>query len=464
MKKLLSFALSIVMLFTVVQAQLYVNATELSANTTSQNGEQHFNSFEEMSNFVTNLFTDNYDAIYENVELLREGITTDKSVSFLYQNCGPYSEAFQRELIDYGVYAQCRTNAIFTGTSAHHGNHEYNLYNISFDNEPKHYVFDTTYRQFLRDSIRSMLLETHTEVTDNLIDETILGYDLPEVLIFDLNNRQEAVDIINSAFGDDADKISTEFIYTMYETQVYPEPDLQMTNTLTLTPEDKLRLMYGENSAKPYTKDLHINLSVNGVNYNQEMLYVGNGIYESYFEFDYTTDLSKTNTIQILDNNDNLVFGLLNGITLQTISPLSYYNSTPQFFLTNNVDTNYTIPVDLGGTSIFTVRIDTNASVQNPLIRVLPSQYSSGKYGNVKEEIGYSEVSVKDVLILQQYLVNKLSFKEFQISRANVNGDNIVNTNDVLSIMKHLARLEDSSNYLVGLECYRNAEPYSLIN
>lgn len=446
MKKLLKILICVCLAGTIVLSSV----ASYSAKLYTGGAANRFKDSDEVIKTVTDLFVNNQEKVYENV-LKLYGISEDYIHAPLYSHCELYSKAFQRLLIDNGIYVQARTNATFSGYH-YCGSHCYDMLIADLsDGTKKFFVVDTTYRQFLRDYFRNKI--SAENVTDAEIDDAILKSGLPEVLIFELNDRDTAKKQIEEILNDTS-SVATDFLATEYETQSYPEPDLQLTSDSLLTSEDKLRLENGEAVNKPYG-DLFFSGSFDNWQQERQFLYVGNGVYEAYLSLN--SDVSDYK-IEIKDSAHNTLFGINDALTVMCTSPLMYLMSTPQFFLNKSAPGD--ISINTNSCTDITIRIDSRAGTDNPLIRVLPSQYTYGVFGDVSKNDGIC--TLKDEVMLQSYLNDSIDLDSTSLSLANVNGDNKISIADVMYMSNYIAEIYSTDN-LTGFDCKRSLEPYSMI-
>lgn len=198
-KKILSVILAMLLLSAALPVAAAVRADE--------NSEASFHDLAELEAVIESLYNGNYPEIAQKIKEMRGGSfaeMADEVLTLYYGSCGPTSIAFQKVLIDNHIYAETRMD------SQMYPAHEYNLMRARFtDGTVKFVLFDGAYRQFMRNYFKAKIAEdTGTqryEVTDSQVDEAILAANLPNVLIFDFSNKDEAVGKIKAALGEAAD-------------------------------------------------------------------------------------------------------------------------------------------------------------------------------------------------------------------------------------------------------------------
>lgn len=126
-------------------------------------GERVFPSFEEVAATVRQIFAEHKSNVASMIREMRptstSGYTDDEILTM--QNCGPASIAFQKVLVDHGIWAEVRTNA------GPYKQHEYLLLRALLgDGRYANVIIDATYRQYLRDYAQRYLEEHEIPTPD----------------------------------------------------------------------------------------------------------------------------------------------------------------------------------------------------------------------------------------------------------------------------------------------------------
>lgn len=273
-KKMISAILACLLLMTVLPVAASTEESPYS--------EAAFHDLSELETTVEALYNENYPEIAQKIKEIRGGSfaeMADEILTLYYGSCGPASIAFQKVLIDNNIYTETRMD------SQMYPAHEYNLLRARLaDGTVKFVLIDGSYRQFMRDYFKKQLAEDTGkqpyEITDSEVDEAILATSLPNVLIFDFNDKQEAIGKIKAVLGEDIDASAYDWMDRSYESQPYPEPALQEIHTRYLTDSDITRLNTGIPFDKPFESALYLRGSWDNFSSRREIEYMGNGVYQ----------------------------------------------------------------------------------------------------------------------------------------------------------------------------------------
>lgn len=397
---------------------------------------------------IEQLYNENYPEIADKIREIC-GISpeerTDEALTLYWGSCGPTSIAFQKVLMDNGIYAETRMD------SQMYAKHEYNLLRTRLtDGSVKLILIDGSYRQFMRDYFRQEIMETSGkssgEVTDGEIDAAILASGLPHILTFEFGNWQQAVQKIQSVLGEDVDPLAYSWIVGSYESQPYPEPSLQTSYTRYLSQEELAALKAGLLYEKPFEGSLYIKGSWDSFSTRQRFSYKGNGVYEVTLQLDPNTD-AYTCTIEgeqpatpfYTAADQAVVYPILN----------AYYNhGTVQSFLTDAIASGYTLLLGPSGNSHITVRIDTRAGIHSPQIRAVPAS-RIGLYGDMD---GNEVIDLQDVIFMQKALGGLIALTDYQKKVCTVSGNDVFSIQDLLLVQRYLAN--DPHAGLTGQDVY----------
>lgn len=369
MKKFSIFVLVLILL-----SSSALNVT-VKANTTSEKqlkvysnvGDLKYNNVNEIKKKINDIFTTNKPEIIKMIKKIKDLGCRDEAIMLRYGSCGVSSIAFQKILIDNGIYAETRMD------SQMYGNHEYNLLRVKMaDGSIKHIVIDLTYRQFLRNHFRS-LCNTNVSGTqlEEEIDTKILESNLPEILIFEFEDKSQIEKDLSPILPDIVSSNTFKALKNAYESQQYPEVELQTIHTRYLTQEMINTLRKGVDIPNPLSDSIYLNGSWNNWQANNQLIYNGNGLFETKVYL----DSSKNNgnyEFKVSDKNHSKYnFGLYKSETISPLMNTFYNHSTIQTFMNNGNNTqNIHLKVYTSGTYLF--RVDIGSGINSPLIRVIP--------------------------------------------------------------------------------------------
>lgn len=415
--------------------------------------EAVFHDLAELETTIEALYNGNYPEIAQKIREMRGGTLAemaDEALTLYYGSCGPTSIAFQKVLIDHNIYAETRMDAqMYAG-------HEYNLLRARFaDGTVKFVLIDGSYRQFMRGYFQSQIAQDTGkqpyEVTDSEVDEAILATSLPNVLIFDFNDKEEAIGKIKNALGEDIDASAYDWMNGSYESQLYPEPALQTIHTRYLTDTDITRLETGIPFDKPFESALYLRGSWDHYSSRREIKYMGNGVYQ----FDLMNPAAEGDTgaytVRIEDENGAFVYGTTDTDTVYPTSKNMYHHGTKQWFLTDDPSSSADIPVNTYGGNV-TLRIDTRAGVHTPHLRMLNLD-KFGIYGDISFD---GEIDLSDVLKMSNALALVIHLNPTELSLCDVNGDGSFTVADILLVQEYIALYPGTGR--VGEAAYRPVE------
>lgn len=440
-KKILSAILAILLLSAALPAVTAAQANE--------NNEASFQDLAELEAVIESLYNGNYPEIAQKIKEIRGGSfaeMADEVLTLYYGSCGPTSIAFQKVLIDNQIYAETRMD------SQMYPAHEYNLMRARFtDGTVKLVLFDGAYRQFMRNYFKAKIAEDTGkqtyEVTDSEVDAAILATNLPNVLIFDFSNKEEAIGKIKAALGEDVASSAYDWIAREYESQTYPEPALQTIHTRYLTDADAARLEAGIPFGKPFNSALYLRGSWDGYSSRREINYMGNGVYQLDLMYPGTEGNAGTFTVRIEDENGGFIYGTTESDAIYPTMKATYNHGTRQWFLTDSPDSSADIPIDTNGGNV-TLRIDTRAGVGAPHFRVL-NLGEAGMFGDINYD---GIIDIADVLKMSNALSGLISLNSAELLLCDVNGDGCFTGEDILLVQKYIAL--DSETGRVGEKAY----------
>lgn len=185
MKKIFTLVLALILLSSsALNMTVKANTnSEKQANIYSTSGTLNYTNIDEIKKKINDIFAANKPEIIKMVKEIKDLQCRDEAFMLRYGSCGVSSIAFQKILIDNGIYVETRMD------SQMYSNHEYNLLRAKMtDGSIKHIVIDLTYRQFLRNHFRSLCAPNASEED---IDTKILQSNLPEILIYEFEDRSQ---------------------------------------------------------------------------------------------------------------------------------------------------------------------------------------------------------------------------------------------------------------------------------
>lgn len=444
-KKILSVILAMLLLSAALPVAAAVRADE--------NSEASFHDLAELEAVIESLYNGNYPEIAQKIKEMRGGSfaeMADEVLTLYYGSCGPTSIAFQKVLIDNHIYAETRMD------SQMYPAHEYNLMRARFtDGTVKFVLFDGAYRQFMRNYFKAKIAEDTGkqpyEVTDSQVDEAILAANLPNVLIFDFSNKDEAVGKIKAALGEAADASAYDWIEREYESQAYPEPALQTIHTRYLTDADVQRLETGIPFGKPFESALYLRGSWDNYTTRREFKYMGNGVYQLDLIYPGTEGSPGMFTVRIEDGNGGFIYGTTESDAIYPTMKTTYNHTTRQWFLTGSPDSSADIPIDTNGGSV-TLRIDTRPGIDAPHFRMLHLG-ESGIYGDINYD---RKIDIADVLKMRNALSGLINLNSTELFLCDVNDDGRFTEEDMLLVQKYIALCPETGR--VGEKAYMPVE------
>ncbi|HIQ80743.1 MAG TPA: dockerin type I repeat-containing protein [Candidatus Scatavimonas merdigallinarum] len=397
---------------------------------------------------IEQLYNENYPEIADKIREIR-GILpeecTDEALTLYWGSCGPTSIAFQKVLMDNGIYAETRID------SQMYAKHEYNLLRTRLtDGSVKLVLIDGSYRQFMRSYFLQEIMQTSgkpsSEVTDDEINAAILASGLPNILTFEFGNWQQAIQKIQSVLGEDVDPLAYNWIDSSYESQPYPEPSLQTSYTRYLSQEELAALKAGLLYEKPFEESLYIKGSWDSFATRQRFSYKGNGVYEVNLQLNPNAD-AYTCTIEGEQPGTPFYAAASQAVVYPTLN--TYYNhGTVQSFLTDAMISGHTLLLGAGGNSHITVRIDTRAGIHSPQIRTVPA-FRVGLYGDMD---GNNVIDLQDIIFMQKALAGLVALTDYQKKVCTVSGSDVFSTQDLLLVQRYLAN--DPQAGLTGQDVY----------
>lgn len=429
--------------------------TALATGSASAAGQEEpvFQSLAEVESTVEALYNSNYPEIAQKIREIKGGIlpdVADEALTLYYGSCGGASIAFQKVLIDNHIYVESRMDAQM------YASHEYNFFRTRLSNGTvKLVLIDGAYRQFMRNYFKKQIARGSGrepyEVADSEVDEAILSAGLPNVLIFEFNNREEGMQKIKDALGEDVDESAYSWINDRYESQAYPEPALQSIHTRYLTDQDIERLNTGIPYDKPYSADLYIRGSWDNFETRRALTYQGNAVYEINL-FNLNTSADGTYEVRIEGEDGMRVYGSTDPDPVRPISKSLYNHYTKQWFLTDDQGAAGDIKINPDGSDKMVLRLDIRAGMHAPQLRGLYLS-SCGIYGDVS---GDWTIDMTDVVMMQNALAGVAALNEFQLGICDVDADGSFTQADVLMIQRYLAL--ESGTGRVGADVFAPAE------
>lgn len=427
-KKMVSAVLSLMLLVTVLPI-----ASAVSEDVSS---EVVFHDLAELEAAIESLYNGNYPEIAQKIKEMRGGSfaeMADEVLTLYYGSCGPTSIAFQKVLIDNNIYAETRMD------SQMYSAHEYNLLRTRFeDGTVKFVLFDGAYRQFMRDYFKTQIAQETGkqpyEVTDSEVDAAILATGLPNVLIFDFSNKDEAIGKIKAALGEDVDASAYDWIDNRYESQPYPEPALQTIHTRYLTDADVARLETGISFDRPFESKLYLRGSWDNYGSRSEIKYMGNGVYQFDLMYPEAQGGNGTFTVRIEDESGAFVYGTTDTDAVYPTMKATYNHTTKQWFLTDDPDSGADIPINTYGGNV-TLRLDTRAGVHSPHLRML-NLGEIGIYGDINYD---GIINTEDTLKMRNALSGLIDLDSTQLLLCDVNADGSFTEADIELVQKYIA-------------------------
>lgn len=407
-----------------------------SASAAGVQEEPVFHTLAEAESTIEALYDHNYTEIAEKIREIKGGIlpdVADEALTLYYGSCGGASIAFQKVLIDNNIYVESRMDAQM------YGSHEYNFFRTRLsDGTVKLVLIDGAYRQFMRNYFKSRIAQASGrqpyEVTDGEVDEAILATSLPNVLIFDFSNKEEAVQKIKDALGEDVDESAYSWINDRYESQPYPEPALQSIHTRYLTDRDVERLSTGIPYDKPYSTDLYVRGSWDDYAGRQALTYQGNAVYEINL-LGLTTSADGIYELRIEGEDGTLIYGSTDPDPVCAISKYTYSHATKQWFLTDDQGAAGNIRINPNGSSM-ALRLDIRAGLHAPQLRGMYVS-ESGIYGDIDDS---REIDMVDVVMMQKALSGAIPLDVRQLRLCDVNGDGLFTEEDIILVQRYLAQ------------------------
>lgn len=443
-KKMISAILACLLLMTVLPVAASTEESPYS--------EAAFHDLSELETTVEALYNENYPEIAQKIKEIRGGSfaeMADEILTLYYGSCGPASIAFQKVLIDNNIYTETRMD------SQMYPAHEYNLLRARLaDGTVKFVLIDGSYRQFMRDYFKKQLAEDTGkqpyEITDSEVDEAILATSLPNVLIFDFNNKQEAIGKIKAVLGEDVDASAYDWMDRSYESQSYPEPALQEIHTRYLTDSDITRLNTGIPFDKPFESALYLRGSWDNFSSRREIEYMGNGVYQLDLMSPGAQGDSGAFHVRIEDGYGAVVYKTTETDPVSPTIKTMYNHSTKQWFLTDG-EGSADIPIDTCGGNV-TLRIDTRAGVHAPHLRML-NLGEIGLYGDITYD---RKIDTADVLKMRNALSGLISLGSAELLLCDVNADGSFTEADILLVQEYLALCPNTAR--VGETAYMPIE------
>lgn len=418
-----------------------------------QQGEPVFQNLTELENTIESLYNTNYPEIAQKIREIKGGLLpgiSDEALTLYYGSCGGASIAFQKVLIDHHIYVESRMDAQM------YSSHEYNFFRTRLaDGTVKFVLIDGAYRQFMRDYFKKQIAQSSErepyEVADSEVDEAILATELPNVLIFEFSNKNEAIGKIKDALGDEVDESAYAWINDRYESQLYPEPSLQSIHTRYLTDQDVARLHTGIPYDRPYSGELYIRGSWDDFATRQAFTYQGNAVYEINL-YHLTTLADGVYDVRIEGEDGALIYGSTDPEPVRPISKYSYNHYTKQWFLTDDQSTAGHIKINTDGNDKIALRLDVRAGIHAPQLRGLYLS-SGGQYGDASCDW---QIEIDDVLMMQNALAGVITFSPSQLLLCDVNDDGSITVADTILVQRFIA--QESGTGRVGADMFISSE------
>ena len=374
---------------------------------------------------INTIFNENYSEIVEIVRMLEGGSNASREDYELpyFENCGPFSVAFQKVLYDNGIVVEVHK-------TSPGGYHDYNVMRTNYNGEIRLIVIDTTYKQFL----------TSVYTTNNAIDYQHMEEDLPDVLVYEYGNMNMLDDQLSVMTEKYDCESAVEYLHYNHYFYKYLSQDMQRLNYKTQMNYsnefmDALRNYSGEYNVK--MTDIPM-LESSDKSVKKVLEYDKNGVYRCYLtneEF-----LNCANGFIIVNQNGELLFGAetentfvaTQNVGVRSVDEVVYLSaegSYPIRIKTNNVFLGVMLSIDL------------RTGESTPVVSLF-STYKSLLYGDVNRD---SVVNVNDVTYLQKSIVglNESEFSNDCQDVADVMKCGALNVKNATAISQYIAELRD---------------------
>lgn len=420
MKKTKIVSIVIAMLFVLSSfSVLGTNAKEIDSKTT-------FANIDEVNVTVNNIFSDNYDEFVTLAKKSHLNIddVPDDRITFV-SNCGPSTNALQIMLYDRGVLTERQK-------ATNNTDHIYNLLRTSFSQTPNEVtctVIDSTYKQYLT--------SYYTEEKGLTIDD--LASDVPGVLVYEYGDYEmlkSRLAGMKNHLDDTTFESACQNVFQWEYTYEYLIQDLQTiaTQKFDYSSEflDALRTQSGAYNAEP------TRMFLNNGTVKTELSYSGNGIYRYLLK---KADVQNfANGFTITDENDITVYGADDEQnTVRTMNAYSTYIYNNCGLMVTQTGTNPILinecesylPYD------YIVSLDVRAKNNKACLYIAPVTKTS-MYGDVN---GDSIVDINDVTMLQKSIahVSDVTLDQFQEDVADVCKCGADSISNVTEISKYIA-------------------------
>lgn len=245
-----------------------------------------FKDLDEIRLAINTIFENEKVKIAEMIRDMRSALNTGlrDDELFVTKNCGPASYAFQRVLLDYGIYAESRTN----NPIMQYAGHQYLLLRaIMEDGKTKNVIIDPTYRQFFKSAAEKKLRNEGKSPSDKEVYQEILKFEVDSLIVSNYDDLDSDLKEMGSRIPG-----FTRNFRSMYEkgyldskVQHFPEQTKYL-----LTNEVKDRLRKGAERPHPYNgMPIFLRAEWNNFGTSSQFKYLDNGL----FELELTIDRNK---------------------------------------------------------------------------------------------------------------------------------------------------------------------------